>query len=98
MNVFKYMYMCVLSHVQPFVSHELELTRFLCSLNFPGKNTGVGCHGNLPAPGIKSMSLVTFALPGEFFTTTPPRKPKYVYICIYKYLSTLKTSLIKTMK
>ena len=67
MNAFKYMYMCVLSHVQPFVSHELELTKLLCSLNFLGKNTGVGCHGNLPAPGIKSMSLVTFALPGEFF-------------------------------
>ena len=85
-----------------FCIHELELTKLLCSLNFLGKNTGVGCHGNLPALGIKSMSLVTFALPGEFFgfflTTAPPGKTKYMYICICKYLSTLKASLIKTMK
>ena len=24
--------------------HELEPTRLLCLWNFPGKNTGVGCH------------------------------------------------------
>ena len=34
--------------------------RLLCPRDFPGKNTGVGCHfllqGNLPNPGIKSMS------------------------------------------
>ena len=24
--------------------HGLEISRLLCSWNFPGKNTGVGCH------------------------------------------------------
>ena len=24
--------------------HELQPTRLLCPLNFPGKNTGLGCH------------------------------------------------------
>ena len=40
--------------------------------NFPGNNTGVGCHfllqGNLPNPGIK---LASPALAGRFFTTEP---------------------------
>jgi len=44
--------------------------------NFPGKNTGVGCHfllqGNLPNPGIKPASP---ALAGRFVTTEPPGKP-----------------------
>ena len=33
-----------LSHVQLFVIHRLQPTRLLCPWNFPGKNTGVGCH------------------------------------------------------
>ena len=28
-------------------SHGLQPTRFLCLWNFPGKNTGVGCHALL---------------------------------------------------
>ena len=43
--------------------------------DFPGKNTGVGCHspspGDLPDPGIEPMSP---ALVGRFFTTEPPGK------------------------
>ena len=44
--------------------------------DFPGKNTGVGCHFllqwmNLPDPGIEPTSP---ALAGEFFTTDPPGK------------------------
>ena len=27
--------------------HELQPTRLLCPWNFPGKNTGVGCHALL---------------------------------------------------
>ena len=42
--------MCVLSH--SFVSDSLRpcgaSTRLLCPWNFPGKNTGVGCHFLLP--------------------------------------------------
>ena len=38
----------------------------------PGKNTGVGCHdppGDLPDPGIKTMSVIFLALAGRFLTT-----------------------------
>ena len=45
------------------------LIRLLCSRNFPGKNTGVGCHfsspGDLPDLGIKPASP---ALAGGFFS------------------------------
>ena len=47
----------------------------LCPWDFPGKDTGVGCHfllQDLPNPGIEPTSP---ALSGEFFTTEPPGKP-----------------------
>ena len=50
--------------------------RLLCSWNFLGKNTEVGCHfllrGKLPDSGIKHTSP---ALAGGFFSAEPPRKP-----------------------
>ena len=59
-------------------SHRLQPSRLLCPWDFPGKNSGVGCHFLLqgifptedePAP---PMSL---ALAGAFVTTEPPGKP-----------------------
>ena len=57
----------------------------LCPWDFPGKNTGVGCHffpqGDLPDSGIRTVSLAFPALAGKFFffffffTTAPPGKP-----------------------
>ena len=48
----------------------------LCPCDFPGKNTGAGCHfllqGYLLDPGIKHMSP---ALAVGFFTTVLPGKP-----------------------
>ena len=45
--------------------------------DFPGKNTGVGCHallrGGLPNPGIKPRSL---ALQADALPSEPPGKPK----------------------
>ena len=50
--------------------------RLLYSWDFPGKNTGVGCHallrGNLPNPAIKPMSPASPASVGRLFTTEPP--------------------------
>ena len=50
-------------------------TRLLCPQDYPGKNTGMGCHillqWNLPHAGIKPTSP---ALAGGFFTTEPPGK------------------------
>ena len=44
------------------------------SMDSPGKNTGVGCHGllqgYLPDPGIEPVSLMSPALMGGFFTSS----------------------------
>ena len=57
----------------------LQPARFLCPWDFPGKNTGVGCHfllqGDLPDPGIKPSSPVSPASAGGLFTTEPPGNP-----------------------
>ena len=64
--------MCILSQVSMQL-HEPELTRQLCPQHFPGKNTGMvvplPLAGNLPASGIKSVSLVSLEMAGRFFTT-----------------------------
>jgi len=51
-------------------TYGLQPTRLLCPWNFPGKNTGVGCHFLLQ--GIFSESP---PLAGGFFATEPPGKP-----------------------
>ena len=55
------MYVCVLSHVQLFVTPWTAAHQVLCARNFPGKNTGVGCHfllqGIFPAQGSKLRLL-----------------------------------------
>ena len=38
------MHACLLSHVRLFVTPWTKPARLLCLWNFPGKNTGVGCH------------------------------------------------------
>ena len=49
----------VVGRVQLFATLWTVAHQLLCSWDFPGKNTGVGCHfllqRNLPDPGIKSM-------------------------------------------
>ena len=57
----------------PWTSYQptQELTLSLCPWDFPGKNTGVGCHfflGVLPDPGIEPRSLVSPALTSRFLT------------------------------
>ena len=67
-----YAWCSVVSRVQLFATLWTVAHQLLCSWDFPGKNTGVGCHfllqGNLPDPGIKSMFPETPALAGGFFT------------------------------
>ena len=45
--------------------------------------SGLPCPppGDLPKPGIKSMSLMSPALAGGFFTTEPPGKPNMMPVC-----------------
>ena len=39
--------------------------------------------GDLPDPGIESMSLASLALAGGFFTTAAPGKPSSIFIVYY---------------
>ena len=52
--------------------HGLWPTRLLCPRDFPGKNTGAGCHfplqGIFRMQGIEPASLSSPALAGAFFT------------------------------
>ena len=52
-----------LSRVRLFSTHALQPTRFLCPWDFPGKNTGVGCHFLLQCRKVKSESEVTQSCP-----------------------------------
>ena len=60
----------MLSRVQLSVTPWTVATRLLCQQDFPGKNTGRGCHFLLQ--GIKSATLT---LLDGFFSTSPPGKP-----------------------
>ena len=51
----------------------IQPTRLLCSWDFPGKNSGVGCHAllqGIPRPRMKPVSLISPALARGFFTTS----------------------------
>ena len=54
------------------------------SMDFPGRNTGVGCHfliqRNFPDSGIKSMSSVTSALPADFLPAEPSGKSGFIHM------------------
>ena len=57
--------------------HGLEFTRPLHPRDFPGKNTGVGCHfflqGIFPTQ-VSNLCLISPALAGRFLTTVPAGK------------------------
>ena len=65
----------------------LKLTRLLCPWNFPGKNTGVGCHSllrDLLNPGIKPMSP---ALQADSSTSDDKESLLgYAAICNFKFI------------
>ena len=77
-------HMCILSHVQFFVIHGLQLTKLLCPWDFPGKNTGVGCHlllqGIFPTQGLNSHLLCFLHWQVDYSLLVPHEKPhKYIY-------------------
>ena len=53
-------FLCVAQLCPTLWPHGLEPTRFFCTWDFPGQNTGAGCHfpflGDLPDPGIEPES------------------------------------------
>ena len=58
--------------------HRPEPARLPGPRDFPGKNTGAGCHfllqGSFPTQG-QNLCLLPPALAGGFFTTEPPGTP-----------------------
>ena len=55
---------------------QLYPARLLCQWDFPGKNTGVGCHFLLQGIFLSQVEPASPTLAGRFFTTEPPRKPR----------------------
>ena len=64
------------NHVRLLRSHGLQPTRPLCPWDFPGKNTGVGCHallqGIFPTQG---SELCLLHLLNWWVDYLPPGKP-----------------------
>ena len=76
--------------------HVFQAARLLCLGDFPGKNTGVGCHfllqGISLTQGLNSCLLHLPALAGEFFTTSATWEE---HILPYKYLKNMKQFIEK---
>ena len=83
----------------------VQPARLLCPWNFPGKNTGVGCHfllwGGLPDAGIKSTSPESPALAGSSLPlhTQEALPSPYVYavtgvheVCVSSVYQDIKSS------
>ena len=66
--------------------HGLQPTWLLCPWDFPGKNTGVGCHfplpGNLPDPRIQPASPESPALQVD---SLPLRHPLHIPSFVFLY-------------
>ena len=82
----------VLSHVQFFatlqtVAHQMFMgfsrQEYWSRLSFPAP-------GDLPNPGIKTISLVSPGLTGGFFTTEPPKREHDKTLTLYITLHLLK--------
>ena len=75
----KGVYAYVLSHVWLFVTPWTIACRLLYSWNFPGKNTGVGCHflfqGIFPSQGLNWYLLCPLHWQVDSLSTAPSGKP-----------------------
>ena len=71
---------CMLSHVQLFVTSQTTAHQLLHPWDFPGKNTGAGCHLLLQGIFLTQVSnLCLFCLlhyKAGSLTTAPPGKPQ----------------------
>ena len=70
--------------------------------NFPGKNTGMGCHtlfqGIYPTPGIKPASLAFLVLAGKFFTTSATWKAPSLYPLEFIYCLNMFSLVLLSFK
>ena len=65
---------------QALLSLEFSKQEYWSGLPFPPPK-------DLPDPGIKPVSPASHALAGRLFTTTPAKKPYYIYTSIYKKIN-----------
>ena len=81
----------LLSHVWLFVTPRTAACQASLAMEFPRQEYWAGFPflppEHLPDPGIKLASPVSPALAGEFFTTEPPVKPKY--LCTFSFFCLL---------
>ena len=77
--------------------HGWQPSMLLCPCDFPGKNTGAGCHfllqGYLLDPGIKPKYLKSPALAGGFITTSTTWEAQFIE---YQFLTPCR-SISKSM-
>ena len=81
--IYLYIWLCAFSvasnSLRPLGLYPPPSPKLLCLWNFPGKNTGVGCHfflqGIFSTHGSSPQSPAAPALAGTVFTTEPPGKP-----------------------
>ena len=77
--------------------HGLQLSRLLCSWEFPGKNTGLDCHFLLQGSSWPRDRTHVFCITGGFFTTEPPgkcKKPVYLQVLFLSHYHSLLVSYI----
>ena len=71
------------SYVSSVMSNSSEPTRFLCPLDSPGKNTGVGCHaflqGIFSTQGLNLHFLCLLHWQTGSLPLAPPGKPESMY-------------------
>ena len=79
MNLMDIVLCAVLNHIWLFCNHGTIAYQAPLSMDFPGKNTGVGLPfpsaGDLLNPGIAPTSPESSVLAGRFFTADPWGKP-----------------------
>ena len=90
-------YTCVFSRVQLFVTPQAVAHQFLLSMEFSRQEYWSGLpfptQGDLPNPRIKPSFFVSPALPGGFFTITPPGGEWiHVYVWLSSFAMHLKLS------
>ena len=72
----------LLSHVLLFVTPRTAADQAPLSMQFSRQEYWSGLpfppSGNLPDPGIETVSPTSLSLAGRFFTTEPSGKPKYL--------------------
>ena len=81
--------------------HGLQPTRLHCPWNFPGKNTGMGCHFLLQiiflTQGSNPCLLHLLHWQADSLPLVPPRKPRIMTnTCSYTFVQTLRLRNIKS--